>query len=82
MKVIKPTFHVHFMERGTIHLGILIDFVEDDFLFAFKILNHSPNRLPKKAIQRWGFNNIDVYVTGYNLFTWTKYTRAGPRGKD
>ena len=38
-------------------------------------------RLPKKAIQRWGFNNIDVYVTGYNLFTWTNYTGQDPEVK-
>ena len=46
-----------------------------------RVMYHDTYRLPKKAIQRWGFNNIDVYVTGYNLFTWTKYTGQDPEVK-
>ena len=48
-------------------------FVEDASYLRLKSLSFN-YRLPKKIIQRWGFSNIDVYVTGYNLFTWTKYT--------
>lgn len=39
-------------------------FVEDASYLRLKSLSFT-YRLPKKAIQRWGFNNIDVYVTGY-----------------
>jgi len=55
-------------------------FVEDASYLRLKSLSFT-YRLPKKAIQRWGFNNIDVYVTGYNLFTWTKYTGQDPEVK-
>ena len=52
-------------------------FVEDASYLRLKSLSFN-YRLPKKIIQRWGFSNIDVYVTGYNLFTWTKYTGQDP----
>lgn len=55
-------------------------FVEDASYLRLKSLSFN-YRLPKKIIQRWGFNNIDVYVTGYNLFTWTKYTGQDPEVK-
>ena len=55
-------------------------FVEDASYLRLKSLSFT-YRLPKKAIQRWGFNNIDVYVTGYNLFTWTNYTGQDPEVK-
>ncbi len=34
--------------------------------------------LPQKLCQKWGLNKCDFYVTGYNLFTWTKYTGQEP----
>lgn len=55
-------------------------FVEDASYLRLKSLSFN-YRLPKKIIQRWGFSNIDVYVTGYNLFTWTKYTGQDPEVK-
>ncbi|MCC8174351.1 MAG: SusC/RagA family TonB-linked outer membrane protein [Odoribacter sp.] len=41
-------------------------------------LNYS---LPKRIIQRWGINNLNFYITGYDLFTWTKYTGQDPEVK-
>ena len=34
--------------------------------------------LPKTVCQRWGINNMNVFITGYDLFTWTKYTGQDP----
>ncbi|SDB75765.1 TonB-linked outer membrane protein, SusC/RagA family [Bacteroides ovatus] len=55
-------------------------FVEDASYLRLKTLSLT-YRLPKKMIQRWGFSNIDVYVTGYNLLTWTRYTGQDPEVK-
>ena len=38
-------------------------------------------RFPKALSQRLRMNTVDVYVTGYNLFTWTKYTGQDPEVK-
>ena len=38
-------------------------------------LNYS---IPKAVCQRWGINNLNLFVTGYDLFTWTKYTGQDP----
>lgn len=34
--------------------------------------------IPKAVCQRWGINNLNVFLTGYDLFTWTKYTGQDP----
>lgn len=34
--------------------------------------------IPKAICQRWGINNLNVFVTGYDLFTWTNYTGQDP----
>lgn len=34
--------------------------------------------LPKEVCQRWGIGNLNIFVTGYDLFTWTKYTGQDP----
>lgn len=38
-------------------------------------LNYS---LPKKVLQRWGISKLSIFVTGYDLFTWTNYTGQDP----
>lgn len=55
-------------------------FVEDASYLRLQTLSLS-YRLPKKLCQSWGVNNIDVYVTGRNLFTWTNYTGQDPEVK-
>jgi len=35
-------------------------------------------RLPTKLVQRAKLKSVDAFVTGNNLFTWTKYTGADP----
>lgn len=34
--------------------------------------------IPKAVCQKWGINNLNVFITGYDLFTWTKYTGQDP----
>jgi hypothetical protein len=29
-------------------------------------------------IREWGISRLDVFATGYDLFTWTKYTGQDP----
>lgn len=55
-------------------------FVEDASYLRLKTLSLT-YRMPKKITNRWGINNADIYVTGYNLFTWTKYTGQDPEVK-
>lgn len=55
-------------------------FVEDASYLRLKSLSLT-YRLPKQLCNRWGMNNIDVYVTGYNLLTWTNYTGQDPEVK-
>lgn len=35
-------------------------------------------QVPKRVCQQWGITGLSVYVTGYDLFTWTKYTGQDP----
>ena len=55
-------------------------FVEDASYLRLQTLSLS-YRLPKKVCRAWGVNNIDFYVTGRNLFTFTKYTGQDPEVK-
>ncbi|MFV0586233.1 hypothetical protein, partial [Bacteroides reticulotermitis] len=52
-------------------------FVEDASYVRLKTLSLA-YALPKKVCQHWGLNSMSVFVTGYNLFTWTKYTGQDP----
>ncbi len=55
-------------------------FVEDASYIRLKSLSLT-YRLPKTLSQSWGLTNCEFYVTGYNLFTWTKYTGQDPEVK-
>lgn len=55
-------------------------FVEDASYLRLQTLSLT-YRLPKKLCANWGMNNIDVYVTGRNLFTLTNYTGQDPEVK-
>ena len=55
-------------------------FVEDASYLRMKSLSLT-YKMPKKVCQNWGLNTMDVYVTGYNLFTWTDYTGQDPEVK-
>ncbi len=55
-------------------------FVEDASYLRLKSLSLT-YRFPKALSQRLRMNTVDVYVTGYNLFTWTKYTGQDPEVK-
>ncbi len=55
-------------------------FVEDASYLRLKSLSLT-YRLPRKICNAWGINNVDIYITGYNLFTWTKYTGQDPEVK-
>lgn len=52
-------------------------FVEDASFVRLKTLSLS-YAIPRRISQRWGFNNMNLFVTGYDLFTWTKYTGQDP----
>jgi len=52
-------------------------FVEDASYFRLKSLSMT-YYFPKDLCKRWGINSLNVFVTGYNLFTWTKYTGQDP----
>lgn len=34
--------------------------------------------IPKTVCRKWGINSMSVFVTGYDLFTWTDYTGQDP----
>ncbi len=55
-------------------------FVEDASYLRLKSLSLT-YKVPNKLCQNWGLNSLEVYVTGYNLFTWTKYTGQDPEVK-
>jgi TonB-linked SusC/RagA family outer membrane protein len=52
-------------------------FVENASYLRLKTLSLSYN-LPKKLVRKWGINNLNVFATGYNLFTWTNYSGQDP----
>ncbi len=52
-------------------------FVEDASYVRLKTLSLT-YAVPRKVSQKWGFNNMNVFITGYDLFTWTKYTGQDP----
>lgn len=52
-------------------------FVEDCSFLRLKTVSLSYD-LPKKWCERMYTNSINVFVTGYDLFTWTRYTGQDP----
>lgn len=52
-------------------------FVEDASYVRLKTLSLS-YAVPRSFCSRFGINGMSVYVTGYNLFTWTDYTGQDP----
>ncbi len=55
-------------------------FVEDASFIRLKTLSLSYN-VPKKWLKNWGINKLNVFVTGYDLFTWTSYKGQDPEVK-
>lgn len=52
-------------------------FVEDASYLRLKSLSLT-YAVPTKISKKWGFSRMNVFVTGYDLFTWTKYTGQDP----
>jgi len=52
-------------------------FVEDASFLRLKTLTVN-YRFSRKVCQRFGLNNVSVFATGYNLFTWTSYKGQDP----
>ena len=52
-------------------------FVEDASFLRLKTLSLSYN-FPKKWLKNVGINKLNVFVTGYDLFTWTSYKGQDP----
>jgi hypothetical protein len=52
-------------------------FVEDCSFLRLKTLSLSYD-LPKNWCEHINTNSINLFVTGYDLFTWTKYTGQDP----
>jgi hypothetical protein len=56
----------------------LIDYAVEDASFL-RVQNISVGyTLPKKFVRKAFIENVRVYFTGYNLFTFTKYSGADP----
>ena len=55
-------------------------FVEDASFLRLKTLSLSYN-FPKKWLKNWGINRLNVFATGYDLFTWTSYKGQDPEVK-
>lgn len=52
-------------------------FVEDGSFIRFKTLSLTYN-FGEKFCDRLRINNLKIYVTGYNLYTWTRYSGQDP----
>lgn len=52
-------------------------FVEDASFVRLKTLSLA-YAFPKKLCNRWGLGSMSVFMTGYDLFTWTKYKGQDP----
>lgn len=55
-------------------------FVEDASFLRLKTLSISYN-VPKKWLKKLGVNKLNVFATGYDLFTWTSYKGQDPEVK-
>ena len=63
-------------QRGYNYLGS-DRFVDDATFLRFKQLTLSYD-FPKRTVQRIGLEKCNVYVTAYDLYTWTKYKGQDP----
>lgn len=52
-------------------------FVDDASFLRLKQLTLTYS-LPKNLLRKWSISRAEVYVTGYDLFTWTKYKGQDP----
>ncbi len=52
-------------------------FVEDASFLRLKTLSLSYN-VPKKWLKKWGISKLNVFLTGYDLITWTGYKGQDP----
>ena len=52
-------------------------FVEDASYLRLKSVSLTYN-VPKNVIQKWGINALSMFITGYNLLTFTNYTGQNP----
>lgn len=52
-------------------------FVEDGTFIRMKELRLNYT-IPSRLIQRWGIYKLSFFATGYDLFTWTKYSGQDP----
>ena len=52
-------------------------FVDDASFLRLKQLTLTYS-FPKPLLKKWGISRAEVYVTGYDLFTWTKYKGQDP----
>jgi TonB-linked SusC/RagA family outer membrane protein len=52
-------------------------FVEDASFLRLKTLSLTYS-VPKKYLQKFGFNNLNVFCTGYDLLTFTNYSGQDP----
>ena len=52
-------------------------FVEDGSFIRLKELSLKYT-LPSTYLKRWGISKFSMFVTGYDLFTWTKYSGQEP----
>ena len=55
-------------------------FVEDASFLRLKTLSLSYN-VPKKLLQQFGITKLNIFATGYDLFTWTGYKGQDPEVK-
>ena len=55
-------------------------FVEEASFLRLKTLSLSYN-LPKKWLKSLGINKLNIFATGYDLFTWTSYKGQDPEVK-
>jgi TonB-linked SusC/RagA family outer membrane protein len=55
-------------------------FVEDASYIRLKTLSLSYN-MPREFVNKLGMTNLNVFVTGYDLFTWTDYAGQDPEVK-
>jgi len=52
-------------------------FVEDASFVRLKTLSLTYT-VPGRFLKKYGMNNLNVFCTGYDLFTWTNYTGQDP----
>lgn len=78
--VLLAEFNKDATEYNPISLGkqIAMDYIIEDGSFLRLNTASIGYTLPRKITQKIGMNHLRVYVTGYNLFLWTKYSGYDP----